>query len=359
MLSVITYQGTTPRQNNLKFLPLWWSFHREGGPEMATITATGSESDLWGVLGWLGSAIEITDGAHPTWWGYLDTVTINLPGLSVGLSLQNMYNVVRVTYSYVPDGVATVGTRKDTATVTDADSVAQYGTRALYASIDGASDAQAEQTRDTLLALYRHPVADIRTGGTGEAVTVTLECRGWWDTLGWLYYANTGTASTVTTAQIAAILTDYNGTNGWLSGSDILDASGVSSSQYRAGDMTHLEEIRALLRTGTTNDVELQATITPDLALRVEEQPSSTDVRYYLRRDGALLDRHGTPLAGGACPAGEWCGLWDVRGNPAATAFLGNASQFLIQRCEFDAERKTYTVEPVGLPSPWEVARST
>lgn len=346
-----------PKQHNFGLSVLGYSHHRIGGPELATATVTGGPGDLWGLFDWLRYGLTIHNGAEPIWWGYVETVTLALGGVEIGLSLREMYNRIAVTYSHVAAGSADVGERKTTSYTTDSYSRSTFGAKSLLASVDGASDAQAEQTRDTLLQLYRHPVATVRPGSGGD-VSATLECRGWWSVLAWLNYSNSGTASTVTTTQISDIYTDYNGTNANLiSGVNVLDASGVSSSQYRDGDTSHLDEITALLKTGTTNDLPLQATITPSRLLRVAEQPSRTDVRYYLRSDGALVDRYGQPLTGSTSPAGEWCGLWDVLSNTTAAALLSNATPFLIDRCEYDPRRERWTIEPVGMPSPWEVVR--
>ena len=347
----------TLQAHNLTFEPTRYSFHRDGGPELAEIEVSGPLPELWGLLGWLRGRMVLMREAQPIWWGYLDTVTLNLPGVQIGLSLQSMYNLVRVTYSYVAAGAADVGERKDTSLGAEFDSYNQFGGKSLYTSIAGASDAQAEQLRDTLLAMHSNPRADVRTGGTFDTVSATLSCRGWWDTLSWIYYENTDTASTVTTTQITDMITAYNAINDWIVGTDIVDASGVSSSEYRDSDSTIEDSILELLKTGTTNDLPLQATITQEQKVKVYEQPSRTDVRYYLNNAGELLNQFGQRLTGGECPAGEWCGLWDVRHNSTAAVFLSGASPFMIQRCEYDIKNGRYTIEPVGTSSPWELAQ--
>jgi hypothetical protein len=183
-----------------------------------------------------------------------------------------------------------------------------------------------------------------------ESSETQLFCRGWWDTLRWRYYANGATESVETTHQIADVV---NQSGQFLSGTDILDASGLSASEYRDGDSTAQDVLVNLLRTGTSSGHRLLATVTPDRLLRVYAEPLASSVALFVNADGRVSDRLGQPLPEGALPAGGWLALKDV---PVGAHFAG-ASPFFVERAEYDVQRGALHWEPRGLPSVWELAR--
>jgi len=103
-----------------------------------------------------------------------------------------------------------------------------------------------------------------------EKQEVKLYCDGWWETLSWRTYLNSGTASVATTAQIQAIVTNMGE---FITGVDVENASGISSLETREGDRTGLEEIEDLLRAGTTNNRRLLSEVTQLRRLRIWEEP--------------------------------------------------------------------------------------
>lgn len=335
-----------------------YSWSAVGGSDQASATAYGEAFALWELLNWLRAPVTIVDDeGTPCWWGYLHAIEVRVGAIQVGVSLDSMANNVAVVYSYVPAGTATVGTRATTSWAQDAQSVTVYGTKELKASIDGAEATDAAQARDTILATMRYPIPTLAPAYGRGGLSATLSLRGWWHTLDWTYYENTGTTSTATTTQIADIVTAEGQ---FLEGTDIVDASGISSSEYRDGDGTALEEIAILLSKGTTNDLRLLAEVTRERYLRVTEEPekSFSNIELYLDNAGVLfVPLSAAPITGAFSPVGKWCQLrdWPSQIN---MGLLADPTVFFIEAAEFDVRQNTWaSITPRGTPTPWELAQ--
>ncbi|MFP4344258.1 MAG: hypothetical protein ACLFU8_06170 [Anaerolineales bacterium] len=338
---------------DLQFSPQRYGWAALGGPDFAEIAVAGEARGLWSLLNWLRAPVEITDERDvPVWWGYVDEIVVQVGAIEVGVSLRYMVNRVAVTYSYVPPGSSTVGTRATTGWVQDDDSVATYGTKELLDSRDGATAAAAEARRDAILARLKYPIPTARVLGGAETLEARLLCRGWWSTLDWTYYTNSGTASVETSTQIDTIVTAEGA---FFSGVDLVDASGISSSEYQEGDATALRVIRQLLEDGSSNDQRLLATVTRDRVLKVYEEPGSDEVTLYLPADGRPQDGWGNEVLAHTCPVAQWCELKDVIPATVDSGVLAAPSPFFVERAEFDVRRQLWIPEPRGIPSPWEI----
>jgi len=180
-----------PKAHGLPLSVVRYGHHRDGGPDTATLEVAGKFPELWQLADWLRYGITIYGGAQPFWWGFVQQVTFSLPGFEIGLSLDSMSNKVAVAYNRVVVGSFSVGERVTTPWATDANSVAEYGTKELLAGAADASDTQAAQLRDTMLSERGNPSPVLLFGET-DMPRVTIECRGWWHALNWLHYATDG-----------------------------------------------------------------------------------------------------------------------------------------------------------------------
>jgi hypothetical protein len=279
-----------------------------GGPLEASISATGGKLELWELVEFLRCPVIIVDErAEPLWWGFVNEVRVNT-GIEMGLSLASMANRIAVAYSYVKPGTTSVGQRKTTSWVEDAISIATYGYKELLSSQAGLTDEAAEALRNALLASKRFPQGVITPGQASKTQGATLYCRGWFDTLSWRHYRNTGTANKLTTEQITAIV---NSSGQFLRGTIVHDISGISSSEYRAGDMNAKREIEALLAVGTTNGRRLLATVNQDRWLVIDEEPEPDIASVLLRSDGRLVNaKTGAEMR--KPPVGQWVYLQDL-----------------------------------------------
>ena len=325
-----------------------------GGPDWAEIEVSGLVPALWEMIEMLRCPVEILNPrGERRWWGLLSSVDLGIGNVQVGVSLETMANRIAVAYSLVEPGSSTVGARATTSWAQNDDSVATYGTKELLASISGATTASAEQLRATLLAQKRYPIPNVSFNPGGGDLKANLRCLGWWSTLDWKTYLQTGKVSTETTAQIAAIVT---AAGQFLTSTQIDTASGISSSQYRDGDTTALAEIEDLLRTGTTNSRRLLATVTAERLLRVTEEPVSGPNDYMILSDGSLHDGFDVPLLPDACTVGVWARMKDVIPATVDVSKLANPSPVFIEAAEYDAEKMIWKPQPRGVPSVWEMS---
>jgi hypothetical protein len=159
-----------------------------GGPKSAELRVTGPLASLWSCLGWLRSPVEIyNERAELLWWGFVQSCEVGTGAVTVGASLDEMANKVRVAYEEAGQNYGEAGMRATTTAATDATSIAAFGTKDLLYSMSSSTADLAEAQRDRLLAALKDPIAsmDIGAGDVGA----TLQCVGWWDLLDWQHYS--------------------------------------------------------------------------------------------------------------------------------------------------------------------------
>lgn len=155
------------------------------GSKRATIRATGSTMDIWEFVEVLRCPVRIWDNelAKYVWWGYVNEVKIRDGALNWGVSLDTMYNNIGVAFTYLR-------VRKTITFSSNSDSTTEYGTKDILLSASDISVAKATAKRDAALAAKKFPIPTLRTTGGDASASVTLECRGWGETLDWRYYEN-------------------------------------------------------------------------------------------------------------------------------------------------------------------------
>ncbi len=154
-----------------------------------------------------------------------------------------------------------------------------------------------------------------------------------------------------TTQQIKALVTNFGQFMGQVY---IEDASGISTESYRNGDTDAQVEIEDMMDTGTTNKRRLFAEVLENQAVRIFEQPASTD---YILMDnrGRFQARPGSEMDLSTCPVGLWVmpsGV--ISSNVDATLLLG-MQQFLLEESEFDVESGELGYTPANLDNPWDL----
>lgn len=175
---------------DVKLIPQRWSARDIGGPESASIKASGTEEGLRHLLSWLGDRAEIHNSAGTlVWWGVVTEIEIGIGGISITWTLDGVYNSVRVQYSERQADGTTIS--KQTTSANDAESQERYGLREIiYSMEDVGTLAEAEALRDRLLSNAKYPAPVIRTRTPSSAAEATLVCRGYWDLLDEQYYRN-------------------------------------------------------------------------------------------------------------------------------------------------------------------------
>lgn len=327
-----------------------YSFDVLGGPYEAAMTAAGSLPAISELIQRLRCPIEIHDEAGAlVWWGFIREVTASVNGWEFGASLDSMSNKVAVAYSFVDPGSATVGTRKTTAWITDVDSVSEYGIKELLSSLDGATDAQALQARDLVLAQYKYPIVTWQSAKNDG--TAQILCSGWWSTLGWRMYANSGISSVETTTQIADAIDDLGQ---FFSGVVIDTASGINCSEYQDGDSTLQTVVEDLLKRGTAAGVKLAATVDANRLVTIAAEPLARAADYQWLDDGRVFDQYGVQIMARACPFGQWFARPDL--GSIDLYQLISPLQTFIEHAEYDARSDVYKPQARGVPGPFEIA---
>jgi hypothetical protein len=166
-----------------------------GGPKRAVleVQAAAGSVDLAALSGLLRSPVEIYgEDGQIAWWGLVWDVSIEEGAVGVKLSLDDLANRVRVVYGESRPEVMGTGRRATTGWVEDIASQADYGVKEGQFELTVASAEQGESYRGELLASGARPVGKAKLSGTvrtGAGITITLECRGWWETLAWKRYS--------------------------------------------------------------------------------------------------------------------------------------------------------------------------
>lgn len=206
---------------------------------------------------WLGRSTIVKGPTMQTIWeGQLAEISITLGQRSRSVSLDTLANRVRMRYS-LPAGGASV-----TSPISDAASIAIYGTKDRVEAIAQTSAAAAAEAAVRALAQWRVPAqrasTKIGTGRLGE-VSVDLLFRGWYWTLGWVLTSRTSTTITATDAQIFDLIQDsgsgIGAVNPFIDPSGaLIGSTGSSDTEFIAPETTYLQKIEKLRDQGDGAD---------------------------------------------------------------------------------------------------------
>ena len=144
----------------------------------------------------------------------------------------------------------------------------------------------------------------------------------------------------VTTTQVSNIVSDAGE---FLIGTNIIDASGLSTNPYREGDNTARFEIEKLLEYGTTNDLRLLARVLDNYKLEVYEEPEKFEDDYILGNDG-VRDPEGNVVLPQDCPVGVWMRYRDAMPGHVNTNRLSNASHVFVEEAEYRVRDNRYHI---------------
>ena len=182
--------GIAP-MTSLALIPQRYSATAIGGYADAQIDVQGSTDALWDALRWLRYYVLIkNDNGSTVWAGFITRAEINLGGVTVGKSLDDMANYIAVAYTTTD--ASDTSQRSTTAYATDVNSVYRYGTKELLQTEGDLDDTQATARRDQALNILSAPVTTIQVNPGGTQVGGSLYCKGLWSTLGWRVYNNPG-----------------------------------------------------------------------------------------------------------------------------------------------------------------------
>lgn len=309
-----------------------YSWNMIGGPDKAYLQAP-NDGDAWELTKLLRCPIEIwgNDG-QPHWWGFVNKVTIPHGNrMAVGMGLDAMYNRVMADWS--------TGTDSGTTTAAlDQLSENEFGRKAKKLSVQNANETQAGKVRDLYLAEHKYPRPELEFSGGRNYVAI--ECLGWWQTLDWRYYTNTGTDNVEDTAQISAIIT----ADGQLLGGTVIEnTSGITSLETRDGKQTGLSYIKELLEAGTSNIRPLLSRVDVDRYLHIYEravEPSEGTADYVMLPDGNLETNVGAYVPPEKCVCAAWV---SVKGVTSPLVGMTQMRPIFIESAEYNIAQNQTT----------------
>lgn len=157
----------------------------------------------------------------------------------------------------------------------------------------------------------------------------------------------------MTTSQIKEIVE----TKGqFLAGLEIQLSSGVETNQFRDGETTALDEIEALLETGTASGRRLLAKVTPDRVLQITQEPENLFANQYrIYKDRTIQDMYGSRIPLHKCPIGVWLKLTDVV-PVGIESLVSNITDFFLEEFEYAPQTDSFMPRSREARDPWDVA---
>ena len=185
-----TRDFAAPIITGAKLTPLKLSWSVYGGPDAALLAASAPARDLIDLTKLLRAPITITDPAGlPAWWGLVSEVIIYLEDTQIKVSLDTLFNSVKVSYSFVsPDN--RLGDHQFTTAAQDTASQKEFGTKEKVLHHYQIDDDFAEGIQQTFLAQHAWPKSTLSHRlRTGHAYAL-IKCEGWFKTLAWMNFQN-------------------------------------------------------------------------------------------------------------------------------------------------------------------------
>ncbi|NLN69326.1 MAG: hypothetical protein GX142_00855 [Chloroflexi bacterium] len=168
---------------------LSWSI--EGGPDEALIITHTSPQHLFNLLSILRFPIIISDCfSNPVWWGYISTIEVFFQQVKFTLSLENLFNKVKVVYSMLSPNNHPSAALSETPFTHATLSQTEYGIKERVLFRQGIDDDYALALRDTFLHQCSKPHAMLNPHNLTDPPRIHLTAKGWFHTLGWRFCQN-------------------------------------------------------------------------------------------------------------------------------------------------------------------------
>lgn len=207
--------------DGVELTPESWSDTLHWGYDSARISASGPVESLEQLLTWPGEWIQIQNEFDSVVWaGRIHEVEVVYGGLSVTVSLDDVYNRVNVEYA---DQTANGGEQAATTGWRDATSSQdRYGVRELRMSLPEGANIGAEALRTRALARSAWPAPVVQTTGGSGTPRATIYCKSHFYDLETRYYENadgvveyaeTGNAEQAVWATLTSTSISFQATN--------------------------------------------------------------------------------------------------------------------------------------------------
>ena len=228
------------------------------------------------------------DGNLTVWNGQIVEMTLVQPGLQSRISLREMFN--RASVRYIPINTAanppTESAETSTAVANDTISQAKYGIKQIVvrpAHIDRITATDAAQLANVVLQKCKEPVRSNTITNSNSEPRLTVECEGYFHTLGWRIYNQTASSGTDNAdAIIDAVQTSVG---------EFIDATAITSNsptqvqKYFNRDDTAFNIIQWIASLGDTSYNRWLAYVLEDRKLVYKQAFDITSITIdYIRR---------------------------------------------------------------------------
>lgn len=187
-VKVFDSSGNVYNEAGLSLIPERWSYDSEFGFDSSMIRVEGRVDDLYTVIAWLGNKVRIAnDFGTQVWEGRITEVTVNVGNSSIGVSLNSMYNKIRVLYTTTEETGSVSNQMTDW--YEDTNSQQKYGVKELIFSESNIDATTADTLASTLRNTLGIPKGQMSFDKT--EYFATLRCSGLLLTLGWKYHIDT------------------------------------------------------------------------------------------------------------------------------------------------------------------------
>lgn len=292
------------------------------------------------------AAIYVLDPLQPVWEGFVNRVSFVKNGVEWSISLDAMANRVTVVYTNtaVSPGATTLA-----AAVNDTISQGVYGIKESLIDLPKNYGTTGVSTyQNTILSLNSWPQASLNAVNSTDSM-VKLEFLGFWYTLGWSLYSNSGTTSVALDSMVRNLLASDDNTTLFYANADyteiVSNAATTPIPNYNRQDL--LTGMRRIVETGDGSQAWIAGMGERNFntgTRRVYYRQASTTTRYRARlSDGLRLrDIYGKPVHG-----------WDVRPDcglqitdlvPGWSGIGDNPSEMYVDSVDYDGNSGQVTL---------------
>lgn len=235
----------------------------------------------------LGRGIVVRDDTlSPIWEGFVNSISVKQAGLSVEYGpVTGIANRVKATYSGVDTSVypPVIGVRKQTPTINDLVSQADWGIWPTVLSLAGVTDSNADLLISMYLSEHSQPeITNDFSFGSAD-ISLTVSCLGWQHSLVYPYRYTAATGTTSVYNKLQQIL-NAQVNPGWIVADySRFDLNAEAVPQYDTDDRQALELIRGLTAMGDTSNNRYLFGVYEDRIPRYERVVEEVNYEVRLR----------------------------------------------------------------------------
>ncbi len=176
-----------PLPHSFQVEKLSWS--AQGGPASAVISTQSAPETLFSLLPLLRAPVIVSDCfSNPAWWGFVSQIHITVQGTHYNLSIDDLFNKVKVVYSYISPNNINASPLVETPFSHHLASQSEYGVKEKFLYRTGIGDDFALALRDTFLEAAAKPRTFFGPLSGSNPAKVALVCQGWFQTLSWRFH---------------------------------------------------------------------------------------------------------------------------------------------------------------------------